>query len=84
MTTTSDVGSISTWVLHVNDNKSSKKETSEAEDNIFNDNEMENCASAGTSPNKLVITMTILGTYLIQDHLLRQRTMCPQKVNPFQ
>lgn len=41
MTTTSDVESISTWVLHVNDNKSSKKETSEAEDNIFNDNEME-------------------------------------------
>ena len=80
MTTTSDVGSISTWVLHINDNKPSKEETSEAEDNIFNDNEMENCASAGTSPNKLVIAMTILGTYLIQDHLLRQHTMCPQKV----
>lgn len=49
MTTTSDVGSIFAWVLDLNDNKSSEQETSEAQDNPFNDNGMENWASAGTS-----------------------------------
>ena len=49
MTTTSDVGSISTRVLDLIDNKPSEQETSEAQDNPFNDNGMENCASAGTS-----------------------------------
>ncbi len=49
MTTTSDVGSISSCVLDLNSNKPSEQETSEAQDNPFYDNWMENYASAGTS-----------------------------------
>ena len=49
MITSSDVGSISAWVLDVNDNQSSEQKTSEAKDNPSYDNGMEICASAGTS-----------------------------------
>ena len=49
MTITSKVGSISAWVLDLNDNKPSEQETSGAQDNPSYDNGMEICASVGTS-----------------------------------
>ena len=49
MTTSLDVGSISTWVLDLNDNQPSKQKTSRTQDNLSYGNRMEICASAGTS-----------------------------------
>ena len=49
MTTYSDVGSISAWVLDLNDNKPSEQEISGAQDNPSNDNGTEICSSTGTS-----------------------------------
>ena len=49
MTTFSDVGSISAWVLDLNDNQPLEQKTSGAQDNLSYDNGMEICASVGTS-----------------------------------
>ena len=50
MTTSSDVGSISAWVLDLNVSTTpSEQEISGAQNNILYDNGMEICASAGTS-----------------------------------
>ncbi|XP_024039414.1 protein FAR1-RELATED SEQUENCE 5-like [Citrus clementina] len=49
MTTSLDVGSISAWVLDLNDNQPSEQKISGPPDNPSYDNGMEICASAGTS-----------------------------------
>ncbi|XP_052296958.1 protein FAR1-RELATED SEQUENCE 5-like [Citrus sinensis] len=49
MTTSLDVGSISAWVLDLNENQPSEQKTSGPQDNPSYDNGMEICASAGTS-----------------------------------
>ncbi|GAY68744.1 hypothetical protein CUMW_266540 [Citrus unshiu] len=50
MTTSSDVGSISAWVLDLNNNQPLEQKTSGAQDNPSYDNGMEICASTSLPP----------------------------------